>query len=730
MKKIIQTLLLVFYSSTFYSQLPNFSWAKNVSSGSLSSYAGSFATDASNNIYLIGGFSGTVDVDPSASTSNLISSGSDDISICKYNSSGNLMWAKKIGNTASEYVGSIKLDANGNIYISGITQGVTDLDPGAGTFTISGSTSSGSGFLVKLDNSGNFLWGKGLIGSTPTAYTRFNSIDVDAAGTLYATGTFDGITDFDLGPGTFTMQSSSYDIFVLKLDVAGGFLWAKKVGGVSSDEGKSIKIDASGNPVITGYFIGNTIDFDPGPSTSTLSSIGATPDVFILRLNASGNFIMAKSFGGPGSDLGYHITLDAASNIIVSGAFNGTNFDCDPGPGTYTFSSNGLDDVFCCKFDQSGNFIWGNKYGGNSDDSSNGLTTDSSNDVYLIGAFSNTIDIDPGPLTQNISSNGNYDIYITRVSSLTGNLVWGRTIGGIGVDIPHHIYVSSTNDVISSGSFESGSSIDFNTEAGTFTMTSAGSGDGYLHKMSQCLIPSPPNNTNSNITVCSPNNSINLTASGTGTLTWYNLPIGGTLLTTGNSYNTPTLAIGTHSYYVQATNSCTTSLSRTAIIVTVALTPTISVSSSNSLICIGQTATLSAGGATSYTWNTAAMSPVVAISPTVTTTYTVTGTNINGCSNMATITQSVSACTGLNNLSSGIQHSAFQVYPNPSNANFEVVMDEAAELIITNAVGQLITRQSLTTGKSIIDLSNHPNGIYFINALTKTKNYFIKIIKI
>ncbi len=158
------------------------------------------------------------------------------------------------------------------------------------------------------------------------------SIAVDDSGNVYTTGSFLGTADFDPGPGTSNLTGGgNWDVFISKLDSAGNFLWAKNVDGANFVEGFSIALDGSGNVYTTGRF-GDTGDFDPGAGTSYLTSAGVW-DVFILKLDAAGNFLWAKSMGGSDSEWGNSIELDDLSNIYITGFFSGTA-DFDPGAGT------------------------------------------------------------------------------------------------------------------------------------------------------------------------------------------------------------------------------------------------------------------------------------------------------------------------------------------------------------------------------------------------------------
>jgi hypothetical protein len=168
-------------------------------------------------------------------------------------------------------------------------------------------------------------------------------------------------------------------------------------------------------------------------------------------------------------------------------------------------------------------------------------------------------------------------------------------------------------------------------------------------------------------------------------------------------------------------NGCV-SATGTVSSLTVNALPTVMAMTSNTFLCSGQTANLIASGASSYTWNTTASTTVVAISPSVTTTYTVTGINVNGCSNLATITQSVSTCTGIDNLPSNISNASFLIYPNPTsgilNVELEMINEEHTTIEITNALGQVVLSEIATTKNLTLKTNNLNNGIYVVKVIT------------
>ena len=166
----------------------------------------------------------------------------------------------------------------------------------------------------------NLFWAK-QFGSTAT--DNGNSLTVDAYGNVYIVGDFNGVVDFDPSTGTLNLTSSgSYDGFIAKLDVAGNLMWAKRIGGIGNDAANAVVLDAYGNIYVSGGF-NNTVDFDPGLLTFNVVSFAAA-DGFILKLDASGNFVWVKQMGGTGSEEVNAIAIDVrlSKNLLVNLCIN------------------------------------------------------------------------------------------------------------------------------------------------------------------------------------------------------------------------------------------------------------------------------------------------------------------------------------------------------------------------------------------------------------------------
>lgn len=416
----------------------NFVWAKSME-GLESDFGFSIATDAFGNVYTTGFFSDTVDFDPGIGTHFLFASGTagdQDIFISKLDASGNFIWAKSMGGAGWNQGRSIAVDATGNVYTTGHFKETVDFDPNAGTYNL---TSEGEFdiFISKLDAYGNFNWAQ-RIGGVNNDYGI--SIALDATGNLVTTGSFRNTVDFDPSTSTFNLTSAGEDdIFISKYDAQGNFLWAKSIGGNSAEGGHSIMVDGSNNVFITGYY-SETCDFDPSSGIYNLSAAGGQ-DIFISKLDALGNFAWAQSMGGNAIEGGYSISIDSDGGTYATGFFAGT-VDFDPGVEVYNLTSEGSYDIFIVKLDETGNFVWANKIGGNSADEGRSIACNASGDLYITGYFSGNVDFDFSENAYNLTSEGIYDIFITKLN-----------IAQVGIsDLEGEDYIQAfpnpTNDIV------------------------------------------------------------------------------------------------------------------------------------------------------------------------------------------------------------------------------------------------------------------------------------------
>lgn len=204
-----------------------------------------------------------------------------------------------------------------------------------------------------------------------------------------------------------------------------------------------VTTDAAGNSYYTGMFSG-AADFDPGVGVANLTSNGAV-DIFVLKLDASGGLVWARSFGSEEFELGASVQSDALGNVYVTGNFSNA-MDVDPGAGSFILNSNGLTDVYVVKLDAFGNFLWGKAWGGAGSDGGSRVQVDSSNNVYVVGTFSETVAIDSATLV----SAGGEDVFLIKMDT-TGDFEWAGCIGGPNYETVEGLDVDALGNVYFGG---------------------------------------------------------------------------------------------------------------------------------------------------------------------------------------------------------------------------------------------------------------------------------------
>jgi hypothetical protein len=220
--------------------------------------------------------------------------------------------------------------------------------------------------------------------------------------------------------------------------------------------------------------------------------------------------------------------------------------------------------------------------------------------------------------------------------------------------------------------------------------------------------PAPSLNVTGGGYAC-PGSSFTLTATGANSYSWNTSSTSPSIVTSPSS---------TTIYSVTGTNTLGCSKTNT-VLVGIHPAPSLSITTSGTL-CSGASATLTAGGANSYTWNTSAVSNSIVVNPSVTTVYSVTGINAFGCTSTQTISQQVDPCLGTLNVKNEIQ---IIIYPNPANTYLNIEVNQSTENFefeIRNVLGQKLKEIHSTTAVVFIDVSDLQDGYYLI----KMKNNF------
>lgn len=345
-------------------------WAHILANGPGIAVHGATCDDAGN-IAIVGMYQGSVAFIPGEVGTTLTSAGSFDVFVAKYDAEGSPLWAHSLGGPGFDYGAGICHDGYFNFYVTGDFH----LTP----FNLSSSKV----FVTKFAYNGTEFWT-----NTSTNYGNGHlgdGICANDAGELCITGEFFSTMSW----GDFTLDAGTWEatIFVTKLNSDGEPIWAQKAGAGGYAFGKGVDMDADGNAYITGTYRG-TIAMGgltlPGPGD--MSS-----DVFVAKCaSADGTFQWALRGDGPLSDGAAGITVDAAGNSYINGAYADTWT-----LGTATLQTNGGIDGYLAKVSPNGEALWAKTFGGPLSESVGGLALHGT-DVFVTGGFQVSIAFDPG----------------------------------------------------------------------------------------------------------------------------------------------------------------------------------------------------------------------------------------------------------------------------------------------------------------------------------------------
>jgi hypothetical protein len=373
-------------------------WAKTaVSTGDV--FANVVKVDQYGNTYVVGQFEGPTANFGGITIAHSGGPGRDDIFMVKYDVSGNVVWAKKIGSSGSEIGQSLTLDPFGNIYITGSFTGTTNFGGGI----IYSSSSGRDIFIAKYSNGGSFIWAKRSNSSSGGVGDYSFSVCCDNSGNPCITGIFNsGTISFPGSTVTLNNTAIGEDMFIIKYDVSGNLIWAKSAVGKS--RGAAVKSDNFGNFYLSGNYQ-DTILYE----TTTLP---ATHEFFLAKYNSTGNLLWVKS-GIKGAFAGMqNIDIDLAGNVYITGISNATSLIFDSL--TMNNSAAPLYASFVIKLDANGNPIWGKTV-----EKSNGfnVSVDPAGDSYFVGSFNrDTVSFDSIDIA-NTNTGFFSDLYVAKLNS-------------------------------------------------------------------------------------------------------------------------------------------------------------------------------------------------------------------------------------------------------------------------------------------------------------------------
>jgi gliding motility-associated-like protein len=374
-------------------------------------------------------------------------------------------WVNEVSFSKDLFFEGLKIgvDDAGNVYQAGKFTGNKDLDPGPGVFMA--SSTDFSTYIAKLDADGNFTWCKIITGE---GYVKINDLEVDKAGNVYLTGSFNFTADFDPGQGINTLSAEGYipHCFLLKLDTDGNFAWAKQYRGNPpyGQNSKHLETDDAGNVFLMDHVSG-ILGFDTLSQSFIMAPDQSTQVIFVLKIAPSGKVLWGNCIDGYSATF-LLMRIDPKGNVYFSGSFS-NDLDCDPGPGKFFLNTQGVayyfiklnadgtfswaaknissyksfavgpngevlihDDTGLKKFDTNGLWLWTIPFDyflGPYSLCMNYLAFDKQGNIYVTSGFGNTTDFDPGPGVHSVTPKGS-DLFILKLNP-NGSFMNVTTIG-------------------------------------------------------------------------------------------------------------------------------------------------------------------------------------------------------------------------------------------------------------------------------------------------------------
>lgn len=398
----------------------------------------------------------------------LNSAGSSDIFIVKYNNNGEVLWAKSFGGISLDAGRSLFVDDAGNFLLTGFFRSENISFDAFSLYNPNSAFGYNQYFLIKCDSSGNVLWANTSDG---LGNMDGNAVTMDKSGNIIVTGMFDGS---DITFGSITLPNTgilSSDIFIVKYNAAGEASWAKTAGGSGYESCTEVVTDDSENLYFTGYFSSSTINF----GAISLSNAGGR-DIFIAKYDASGNPVWAKSAAGSGDEIGVAMGIDADNHLYLTGSSSSESITL----GSIVLTGSNYDKIITARYDADGNVIWAKVFSGDNNDEVIDLAIDNQGNTFITGEFGSSSILFGS--TELVNTSFDYsDLYITKMDP-DGNVIWAKSAEGNDDDEASAVAIDPDGNAYITGDFYS-STIAFGTTTLANTDNTGNSSNLFIAKL-------------------------------------------------------------------------------------------------------------------------------------------------------------------------------------------------------------------------------------------------------
>ena len=340
--------------------------------------------------------------------------------------------ALRVGGGGNDVGRAVTVDGAGNTIVAGLFRLTADVDPGAGTTTL---TSNGGDdiFVAKYSPTGSLLWARAFGGPTDDEVT---GLALGPSGSVTITGTHTGAMDVAPGQtGGELTNAGGRDIWVATFSAAGTVGTATSFGTTGNDDANAVAVDGTGNIYLTGSFSLPLFGLNSGTNA---------PDAFVVKLTSAATLIWAANLDtSTGSGHGHALAVGSDGHVFVGGQFSGT-IDLDPGAGTLVRTADGFDGFFA-ELDGAGAQVRAFAYAGPGDQIVVDLEPVSGGDVIIGGRTNGEVNLDP--VSGSIFVIGNASFIARYQPSNAVTSFWGSGAALEALD------VDSAGNVAATGSF-------------------------------------------------------------------------------------------------------------------------------------------------------------------------------------------------------------------------------------------------------------------------------------
>jgi len=324
----------------------------------------------------------------------------------------NLFWDKTFGGDSRDWSSVVSTNISGDIFIIGDSQ--SDISGDKNSTVCNTLNPNSDIWMLKIDVDGNILWQKDIGSDSDERLPRLFHLNNGNKEMLFSCFTASNIACDKTEPNRDTIPLLTNDYWLCLLDSNGTVVWNKTLGGDNYDDYTQI------TQLTFGEFLIGGESNSPAGYDKTIPNYSISNDMWVVKLDNTGNILWNNVFGGDGAEYLVSIIPDIDGSFLLAGS---SSSDVS---GDVSQTSQGSLDYWVIKVDNAGNKIWDKRYGGSGVDKCNYAVRTSDNGYLLCGY---TV----SPLSGDVSEapKGIQDYWVVKIDS-AGNKLWDKRYGGNG----------------------------------------------------------------------------------------------------------------------------------------------------------------------------------------------------------------------------------------------------------------------------------------------------------